>query len=283
MPTRPLCSVVIATFQRAHLLNLSIEGYNRLRFPLDRLEVIVVDDCSTDSTQQVCERFDPRIDLKYIKLRKNPEVWRDCAAVIGVGMRAAKGSVILPTHPEILPGADSVTAVCDLAKDNVWVSCKGYYLSVEDQQNINLVNWKEEGPKSFRQLPGFYKLRECHPDYHPSGIDRVGVDPHFHKAWLSWIFSGYTRRGWSKLGGFIPTSSWGSVDLLLLQRRQKLGIETVTPTGDDEIVAHFNHDTNVGVFKVTDRDMQKAFSQNYCLTVEGCQYPAVDELWGPIP
>jgi hypothetical protein len=244
----------------------------------------VVDDGSTDDTQKVCERFDSRIDLKYIKLRKDPSVWVDCAYSINVGIRAAKGAVIIPTHPEIYPGADAVTAVCDLATDNAWVSCKGYYLRPVDMDNLDTVNWREEGPKAFRQLPGFYDPQPGgHPDYHPAAIETVGKPGGTHPSWLSWIFAGTTRRLWSRLGGFIPTTAWGAVDLLMVQRRQRLGIATVTPTGDDEYVAHFNHDRPQGEFTPTDRDMKKCFDQAPYLSVEQCHWPGVDELWGPLP
>ncbi len=285
--SRPHASVILATYNRAHLLKLSIEGYNRLRFPLDKLEVIVVDDGSVDDTQQVCELFDSRIDLKYIKLRKQPGLWRDCAAVINCGIRAAKGSTILLTHPEILPGADAVGAVCDNAVGVNWVSCKGYYLNPEQQTQIDTVNWRQEGPKAFRQLPDFYadpleKLGHLNADYLPANIDRVGTDPTHHKVWESWIFAGCSRKLMSELGGLYESPHWGVIDLNLHARRVVLGLNTVTPTGDDEIVCHFNHDVAVGDFKTTVRDIDTAHQHAPPMNPRTACYPAINELWGPI-
>lgn len=263
---------------------MSLEGYNRLRFPLERLEVICVDDGSTDDTAKVCEAFDPRIEVKYVKRRKDPTVWNDCAFSINDGIRIARGEVIICTHPEILPGPDCVSFCCDTATsgDKVWASCKGYYLSPRDQERIDTVPWREQGPVAFRQIDGFYDHRDGHPDYLPKAIESVG-HPGGHPSWDSWIWGGCTRRQWSHLGGFIRTTAWGSCDLLMLQRRNRLGIRNVTGTDDGTFVAHFNHDAKVGDFVPTDRDMQKCFSQAGQLTREQCHWPAVDELWGPLP
>ena len=87
MDTEPTVSVIIPTYNRAHLITRAI------RSVLDQtyrdFELIVVDDGSTDNTVEIVNGFnDPRI--KYIRHDKN----RGAAAARNTGIKAARGSYI---------------------------------------------------------------------------------------------------------------------------------------------------------------------------------------------
>lgn len=265
--SRPLCSIVMVSFNRGHLLRKSVETYNRLHFPLDRLEVIVVDDGSTDDTASVCELFDPRIDVSYVKLRKPDGQWRDCAVNINRGLRLAKGSVVLATHPEVLVGRDSVTACCDLATDWVYACCKPYYTREVDLQWMETVNWVDEGPLVFRKAPGFYDpIPGGHPDYHPHAIERI-------PEWRSWVFGGHNRETWRRLGGHPVTQHWGSIDVLYSDRRRVLGIKDRTALDENTYCAHLWHPAPRDI----DKTMREAAT--FSLQPDRLVWPAIDELW----
>lgn len=280
--SQPLASVVFSTFNRGHLLYRSIEAYNRLNFDLSRLEIIVVDDGSEDDTGDCVKSIDAKIDVKYVRLRKPTNLWRDCAATLNHGIRISTGDVIICTHPEVMFGRDTVTEICNAAKDGIWVSCRPYYLSPEDQENIDTVNWREHGLLEVRKIDGFYKERAGNPDYTPQSIESIGQTGKI-PTWESFVIAGATRRFWSRFGGFIESVQWGSIDLMQHQRRNNLGIRCVTPLNPEAICVHQNHDLNVGVFKVTDRDIVAAHQNSPRLTPEQSCYPAVDGIrWGPI-
>jgi hypothetical protein len=61
----PRVSVVITTYNRSALLQRAIES---ARNAGTQLELIVVDDCSTDDTPDVCARID---DIRYVRLSTN--------------------------------------------------------------------------------------------------------------------------------------------------------------------------------------------------------------------
>ncbi len=70
MSNTPLISINITTYNRAHLLPRCIDSVLRQTYP--NLEIIIVDDCSTDDTENVVQRYirkDTRI--KYIGHVKN--------------------------------------------------------------------------------------------------------------------------------------------------------------------------------------------------------------------
>jgi len=82
-----LVSVVIPTHNRAALLHRAIESVRRQTYP--NLEIIVVDDASTDETRMVVERLiDPRI--RYLR----HAVSRGGSAARNTGIKAATGEYI---------------------------------------------------------------------------------------------------------------------------------------------------------------------------------------------
>lgn len=54
--SRPFCSIVMATYNKAPLLELSLRSIREQRVPFE-YEVIVVDDGSRDDTPQVCKKY----------------------------------------------------------------------------------------------------------------------------------------------------------------------------------------------------------------------------------
>jgi len=65
----PAVSIMIPTYNQAHFLAEAVESALAQRYP--SLEVVVADDCSTDSTSQLVERWigDPR--FRYVRHQKN--------------------------------------------------------------------------------------------------------------------------------------------------------------------------------------------------------------------
>jgi len=60
-------SVIIPTYNRADVLVMCLEALNNQTFPKDKFEVIVIDDGSTDDTEQKVRNFQNKYKLTYIK------------------------------------------------------------------------------------------------------------------------------------------------------------------------------------------------------------------------
>ena len=68
MQNEPLVSVIIPTYNRGRLILNSVTSV--LNQTYKNIELIVVDDCSTDNTEEILKSInDSRI--KYVKLEKN--------------------------------------------------------------------------------------------------------------------------------------------------------------------------------------------------------------------
>lgn len=86
----PLISVIIPTFNRAAFLESSLESLVNQTIPRDQYEVIVVDDGSTDASQEVCKNFSPRMGLRYFHMGSS-----GIAAAKNLGIFSSRGSILL--------------------------------------------------------------------------------------------------------------------------------------------------------------------------------------------
>lgn len=244
---KPTLSVVIGTFNRAHLLQRSLRAY--LESDFTGLELIILDDGSTDLTLQLCNAYARQMDLKYVKLHKPAKKWRDSAAILNIGIRmASTDGLIICTHPEVVPSPHSLkqaSAVSDQYRE-AYICCKPYYLTIDQQMELERQALETPDPNAasvfslanVRALPDFYTARPIiasGPDYSPHAIERAG-------AWESWVFGGLRRDKWREIGGMWESETWGTVDVTFLERRRILGIPNETLRSNDSFVIHQNHD-----------------------------------------
>jgi tetratricopeptide (TPR) repeat protein len=247
-PRRPVrqVSVVMASFNRAHLLERSLEMYARQTLP--DFELVILDDASTDNTFELVKAWQDRLDIKYLHVKKAPGcAWRDAGSVINLGLRTAFGEVIVCTHPEVMPGRRSLEALYAARRDFCYLSCKNYALTGEQQQRLDGLDWKDD-LLAVRTLPGFYEDKSLGEQYSARAIERA-------RTVEEWVFGAMTRRTWQWIGGFRESAVWGACDVTFNLRRAFLGIETVTMQEEDTYCVHQNHD-NARVDVLTPRDVR---------------------------
>lgn len=257
--------VVLGTYNRSHLLARSLKLYER-----ENILLIIMDDDSNDDTYAICESSS--CPVFYFKSPPKNGIWRDSASILNMGICYAihkfGAKYIFITHPEIMPGSTTVRDCKALATDHTtWINAKGYYLSIDNQKMIDSIDW-ELDPLNIRQLPGFYNATPTpfqNNDYTPEAIDRTAI-------WGSWIFGGGSVEMWNYFGGLTEFEIWGSVDVDLLNRRVKLGMNTVTPENETAIVIHQNHD-DPAINIITPRDMEKCMAALPDYDIENPQKP----------
>ncbi|OLF19138.1 glycosyltransferase [Actinophytocola xanthii] len=87
-PTR--CSVIVPTYNRRRLLELTLTSLARQTLPGDQFEVLVVDDGSSDGTAELAQGFADRLDLRYFF--QSDEGYR-LARARNVGIEHARGDI----------------------------------------------------------------------------------------------------------------------------------------------------------------------------------------------
>lgn len=98
--------VLITTFNRGSLLSNSLQRMTKLTLPD---EVLVVDDGSTDNTQQIVESFKDRLPIRYI-YNHNPK-WSICSFARNIGVKNTDCELIITTEPEMIWVTDIVKII----------------------------------------------------------------------------------------------------------------------------------------------------------------------------
>ncbi|HBV88698.1 MAG TPA: glycosyl transferase family 2 [Desulfosporosinus sp.] len=98
-------SIIITTFQRTHLLRWGLYSLSLQTIPFD-FETIVVNDGIQDNTEEICNEFKEKLNLKYIftgqrNLQGDP-IWRVPGFAINVGVKQATGDILVMCCAEML-------------------------------------------------------------------------------------------------------------------------------------------------------------------------------------
>lgn len=96
-------SVVIPTYNDKVALELTLTAFNCQTYPSDRYEVIVIDDGSTDSTQELVKTFETSYTLRYFKQHN---AGRGIARNVGIGM--ASGDILIFNDADGIPVPDFI-------------------------------------------------------------------------------------------------------------------------------------------------------------------------------
>lgn len=126
MTKNPIVSVIIPTYNRAHLIGRAIQSV--LNQTYQDFEIIVVDDGSTDNTKEVVENFRKENKrIRYIWYEKN----KGGAVARNIGIRDAKGEYIafLDSDDEWMPKKiEKQISLFDRCSDSIGVIYCSYYL-----------------------------------------------------------------------------------------------------------------------------------------------------------
>ena len=96
MPSLPVASVIIPAYNRIDLLRETLNSLVRQTYPSDRFEVIVVDDGSTDGTEQIAAEAFPFI-LRYFWQSNQGD-----AAARNLGARQSEADILVFLDDDIL-------------------------------------------------------------------------------------------------------------------------------------------------------------------------------------
>lgn len=89
--TMPFVSVIIPTRQEKATISKCLDSILENSYPLDKLEIIVVDGMSSDGTREIVKRYMARYPM--VKLLGNPRLITPVA--LNIGVKAAQGDIIV--------------------------------------------------------------------------------------------------------------------------------------------------------------------------------------------
>ncbi len=111
METHPIISVIIPTYNYAHFIGEAIESVLASSFPLNEVEIIVIDDGSTDDTAEKVKVYKDRV--KYIAQDNSGK-----AQATKVGIDSAKGRYIFNLDADDLFMPNKLQEVVDIFEED---------------------------------------------------------------------------------------------------------------------------------------------------------------------
>src|SRR5436853_6074589 len=103
--SEPFVSVVIATRNRANLLAQTFDALANQRWPPDRFEIVVADNCSTDATRAVVESAAARatsatggLSIRYLYVERPGK-----SHAVNAALKETRGDLIALTDDDVWP------------------------------------------------------------------------------------------------------------------------------------------------------------------------------------
>ena len=104
----PTCSILIPAYNEEKVIGKTIEAMMKLVYPKDKLQILVINDGSTDKTKEIIQSYskqDSRVELLDIP---KGEGGKGKSRTLNIGRRAAKGEVIAIYDADNTPDENSL-------------------------------------------------------------------------------------------------------------------------------------------------------------------------------
>lgn len=127
----PSVSVIVAARNEEDKILRCLKSLDELEYETDKLEIIIVDDQSTDNTGKIVDEFIPGKDkFKKIVTVKHPKL-RGKTNALAHAIKEAKGEIILTTDADCEVNPNWVRATASYYRDNIGM-VNGYTTQLAD-------------------------------------------------------------------------------------------------------------------------------------------------------
>ena len=132
----PTCSILIPAHNEAMVIGNTIESMLKIVYPEDKLQIIVINDGSTDTTKKIIESYaekDNRVHLFDIPMG---EGGKGKSRTLNIGMSIAKGEIIAVYDADNTPDKDSLRyLVAQLIQNKELGAVLGKFRTVNKDKN----------------------------------------------------------------------------------------------------------------------------------------------------
>lgn len=105
MVHQPTISVLIPAYDEERVIGRILQGMTKLTYPKDKLQIIVIDDASTDKTSEIADRFAEKYESMKVVHRYRDE-GKGKSAALNEGLKYATGEIIYCFDADYYPQYD---------------------------------------------------------------------------------------------------------------------------------------------------------------------------------
>lgn len=130
----PTFSIIVPVKNEEKVIGRLLNALLRLNYPKDRVEIIVVEDGSTDNTREICERY-AEIGGGNVKILHKP-FSNGKPSALNFGVEHACGEVVAFFDADNVPEPDALISVCKYFEDSKVAAVQGRTLSINSEENM---------------------------------------------------------------------------------------------------------------------------------------------------
>ncbi|MEM2080859.1 MAG: glycosyltransferase family 2 protein [Candidatus Bathyarchaeia archaeon] len=179
----PTVSILIPAHNEENVIGRLLQRICELTYPSDKLQIIVVDDASSDHTGQIAEEYSKRYERITVLHRDKEDGGKGKPAALNFGLKHAKGEIVLCFDADYYPQRDIVEKLVKVFADPVVGAVQGRPVVLNEAQSVvtRLV--------TLERISGYRIDQEAR--------DVLGLIPQFGGT-----VGGFRRRVMEELGGF---------------------------------------------------------------------------------
>jgi cellulose synthase/poly-beta-1,6-N-acetylglucosamine synthase-like glycosyltransferase len=130
----PTFSIIVPVKNEEKVIGRLLDALDKLDYPAEKKEIIIVEDGSTDKSVDICEKHAEKCNLSLKVLHKPSSSGKPSA--LNYGIEHARGDIIGVFDADSLPVNDSLLNVCKYFEDGEVAAVQGRTLSINSEQNM---------------------------------------------------------------------------------------------------------------------------------------------------
>jgi cellulose synthase/poly-beta-1,6-N-acetylglucosamine synthase-like glycosyltransferase len=132
----PTVSILIPARDEEMVIGRLLQRMTELTYPQNRLEIIVIDDASLDSTGKIADDYAHQFSFIKVLHRSKADGGKGKAAAMNAGYRIATGEIILCFDADYCPQKDIVEKLVKKFEDPTVGAVQGRVVVLNEPQNL---------------------------------------------------------------------------------------------------------------------------------------------------
>jgi cellulose synthase/poly-beta-1,6-N-acetylglucosamine synthase-like glycosyltransferase len=129
----PSFSIIVPAKNEERVINRLLKSLSTLNYPLNKREIIIVEDGSTDKTNNICIDYaKEHADVKIL----NRSISNGKPSALNFGLKNAKGDIVAIFDADNVPASDTLSAVVKYFEDPKVAAVQGRTASINPRENM---------------------------------------------------------------------------------------------------------------------------------------------------